>query len=209
MARTIGLTGGIGSGKTTVTALLRRRGVPVLDADAIVRELEGPGAEGLRRLVDSFGPGILLPSGELDRSALGRLIFTDPEARRRVETILHPLVRERMVAEQAAAEARGAEIVVHDIPLLFEAREPSAFDATLLVYAPPDLQHRRLTEQRGMTPADAEARIGAQLPMEEKRRRATYVIDNTGSLEDLEAEVDRVWAAIVRDLTRQAPARDC
>ncbi|MBO0702137.1 MAG: dephospho-CoA kinase [Candidatus Dormibacteraeota bacterium] len=209
MARTIGLTGGIGSGKSTVTALLRRRGVPVLDADAIVRDLERPREEGLRRLVESFGPGILLPSGELDRTALGRIVFADPQARQRVEAILHPLVRERMAAGQTAAEARGAPIVVHDIPLLFEARNGSGFDATVLVYAPPELQRRRLVEQRGMTPADAEARIRAQLPMEEKRRRATYVIANTGSLDELEAEVDRVWGAIVRDLTRQDRASDC
>lgn len=205
MTRTIGLTGGIGSGKSTVTALLRRRGVPVLDADEIVRELQRPGAEGLSRLVEAFGPGILEPSGELDRAALGRLVFADQEARRRVEAILHPLVRERMAAQQAAAEARGAGIVVHDIPLLFEAREPSSFDATVLVYAPPEVQRKRLIELRGMTPADAEARIRAQLPMAEKRRRATYVIDNTGSLEQLESEVDRVWA----EIARQVPARDC
>lgn len=198
MARTIGLTGGIGSGKSVVTALLRRRGVPVLDADEIVRDLQEPGAEGLARLVEAFGRGILQPSGELDRGALGRLVFGDDEVRRRVEAILHPLVRERMAAGQAAAEARGAGVVVHDIPLLFEARNPSGFDATVLVYAPPEVQRKRLVELRGMTAADAEARIRAQMPMEEKRRLATYVIDNTGSLEDLEAEVDRVWTEIAR-----------
>ena len=173
MTRTIGLTGGIGSGKSAVTALLRRRGVPVLDADAIVRELQRPGAEGLRRLVEAFGPGILLPSGELDRAALGRLVFADQDLRRQVEAILHPLVRRRMAAQQAAAKAGGAPVVVHDIPLLFEARDPSGFDATVLVYAPPELQLRRLVELRGMTAADAEARIKAQMPMSEKRRRAT------------------------------------
>lgn len=205
MVRTIGLTGGIGSGKSTVTALLRSRGVPVLDADEVVRDLERPGAEGLRRLVEAFGPGILQPSGELDRGALGRLVFADREARRRVEAILHPLVRERMAAEQAEASARGARVVVHDIPLLFEARDPAGFDATVLVYAPPEVQRRRLIEQRGMTPEDVEARMRAQLPMEEKRRLATYVIDNSGSLEDLEAEVDRVWA----EIARHAPAPGC
>lgn len=200
MARTIGLTGGIGSGKSTVTALLRRRGVPVLDADAIVRDLQRPGAEGLRRLVEAFGPPILLPSGELDRAALGKLVFADPDMRRRVEAILHPLVRERMAAETAAAATGGAPVVVQDIPLLFEARAPTDFDATVLVYTPPEVALRRLVDLRGMAPADAEARINAQLPMEEKRRRATYVIDNTGSLEDLEAEVDRIWPGIARDL---------
>jgi dephospho-CoA kinase len=209
MTRTIGLTGGIGSGKSAVTALLRGRGVTVLDADGIVRELQRPGAEGLRRLVEAFGPGILLPSGDLDRAALGRLVFADDETRRQVEAILHPLVRERMAAEQAAAEANGATVVVQDIPLLFEARDPVGFDATVLVYAPPEMQRTRLVELRGMTPADAEARIKAQLPMSEKRSRATYVIDNTGSLQDLEAEVDRVWARVTQDLVRPGPTAGC
>lgn len=209
MTRTIGLTGGIGSGKSAVTALLRRRGVPVLDADATVRELQRPGEEGLRRLVEAFGPGILLPSGELDRAALGRLVFADGETRRRVEAILHPLVRERMAEQLLAAEAAGAEVVVQDIPLLFEARAPAGFDATVLVYAPPEVQRTRLVDLRGMTPADADARIQAQLPMSEKRRRATYVIDNTGSLEDLEAEVDRVWARVTHDLVPPGPSPDC
>lgn len=197
----IGLTGGIGSGKSAVSASLRRRGVPVLDADAIVHELQRPGARGLRRLVEEFGPTILQPSGELDRRALARLVFADAGARKQVEAILHPLVRERMSAEAEAAFKRGAPAVVEDIPLLFESRDASGFDATVLVYAPPEVQRQRLVELRGMTPADAEARIAAQLPMAEKRGRATYVIDNTGSLEDLEAEVDRVWA--------QVTGRDC
>ncbi len=209
MTRTIGLTGGIGSGKSAVTALLRRRGVPVLDADAIVRELQRPGAEGLRRLVEAFGPGILLPSGELDRTALGRLVFGDQHTRRRVEAILHPLVRERMAEQQAAAAAAGAAIVVEDIPLLFEARDVRGFDATVLVYAPAEVQRERLVERRRMAPADAEARIKAQLPMSEKRRRATYVIDNTGSLEELEREVDRVWGRITHDLVPPEPSPDC
>jgi len=209
MTHRIGLTGGIGSGKSAVTAILRRRGVSVLDADATVRELQRPGEEGLRRLVAAFGSGILLPSGELDRGALGKLVFADPAVRRRVEAILHPLVRERMAAQEAAAEARGATVVVQDIPLLFEARGPSGFDATVLVYAPPEVQRRRLVELRGMTPADADARIGAQLPMSEKRALAAYVIDNTGSLGDLEREVDRVWRRITDDLSRTDPPPDC
>lgn len=205
MGLLIGLTGGIGSGKSAVTASLRRRGVRVLDADAIVHELQQPGAEGLRRLVEAFGAGILYPSGELDRGALGRLVFADPEARRRVEEILHPMVRDRMETEVEAAFAGGAAVVVADIPLLFEARDPAGFDATVLVYAPPEVQRKRLVELRGMTPADAEARIAAQLPMAEKRGLATHVIENTGSLEDLEREVDRVWSLV----TRQTGPRDC
>lgn len=196
LTRTIGLTGGIGSGKSAVTALLRERGVTVLDADEAVRELQRPGAEGLRRLVEAFGTGILTPGGELDRAALGRRIFGDEQARRQVEGILHPLVRQRLAEQQAEAVAGGADVVVHDIPLLFESRDPSKFDATLLVYAPPEVQRRRLVELRRMSPEDADARIAAQLPMEEKRRRATFVLDNTGSLEDLRRALDRLWPAI-------------
>ncbi|MGH7921178.1 MAG: dephospho-CoA kinase [Candidatus Dormibacteraceae bacterium] len=196
MARTIGLTGGIGSGKSTVTALLRERGVTVLDADAAVRELQRRGGEGLRRLVDAFGPEILTADGELDRSALGRVVFSDQAARRRVEAILHPLVRRRLAEEQEAAERRGATVVVQDIPLLFESRNRASFDETILVYAPPEMQRRRLVELRGMRPADADARIESQMPMEEKRRLATHIIENTGSLEELRAAVDRVWGEV-------------
>lgn len=197
MVRVIGLTGGIGTGKSTVAALLRRRGIVVLDADQFVRELQQPGEEGLRRLVETFGDRILTPGGELDRPALARIAFSDAAARATLEGILHPLVRERMAAAHAAAVAQGADVIVHEIPLLFESRDPDEFDATVLVYAPAEEQVQRLIRSRGMSEADARARVAAQLPIEEKRRLATHVIDNTGSIEDLEASLGRVWRQVV------------
>lgn len=214
--RTIALTGGIGTGKSTVAGLLRARGVTVIDADEAVRAVQAPGTEGLARLVETFGTEILDEAGALDRGRLARVAFADPDARRRLEGIVHPLVRDWMAARQREAEARGEAVVVHDIPLLFEsrlpaglalpdgARPPSAeergriaraagFDAVLLVYAPEDVQVRRLVEQRGMDPADVRARLAAQLPIERKRQLATHVIDNTGTLDELKGRFELVW----------------
>ena len=214
--RTIALTGGIGTGKSTVARLLRARGVTVIDADEAVRAVQAPGTEGLGRLVEAFGTEILDESGALDRARLARVAFADADARRRLEGIVHPLVRDWMAARQQEAEARGEAVVVHDIPLLFESRVPdglalpdgaeppgaeerariaraAGFDAVLLVYAPEELQVSRLVEQRGMDPADVRARMAAQLPIERKRQLATHVIENTGTLDELKRRFDEVW----------------
>lgn len=194
--KTLALTGGIGTGKSAVARILRDMGVSVIDADEAVRAVQAPGAEGLRRLVEAFGPSILTERGELDRGRMAAVVFADPKARRRVEEIIHPLVREWMAARHVEALQRGADIIVHDIPLLYESRGPEGFDAVLLVYAPEDVQLRRLVQLRGMREEDARARIAAQLPIEEKRRRAPYVIENTGSLDDLREAVRRVWSEV-------------
>ena len=214
--RTIALTGGIGTGKSTVARLLRARGVTVIDADEAVRAVQAPGTEGLGRLVEAFGTEILDESGALDRARLARVAFADADARRRLEGIVHPLVRDWMAARQQEAEARGEAVVVHDIPLLFESRVPdglappdgaeppgseerariaraAGFDAVLLVYAPEELQVSRLVEQRGMDPADVRARMAAQMPIERKRQLATHVIENTGTLDELKRRFDEVW----------------
>ena len=214
--RTIALTGGIGTGKSTVARLLRARGVTVIDADEAVRAVQAPGTEGLGRLVEAFGAEILNGSGALDRARLARVAFADADTRRRLEGIVHPLVRDWMAARQLDAEARGEAVVVHDIPLLFESRVPAevappdgaeppgaedrariaraaGFDAVLLVYAPEELQVSRLVEQRGMDPADVRARMAAQLPIERKRQLATHVIENTGTLDELEDRFEEVW----------------
>ena len=214
--RTIALTGGIGTGKSTVARLLHARGVTVIDADEAVRAVQAPGTEGLARLVEAFGREILDETGALDRAALARVAFADVDTRRRLEGIVHPLVRDWMAARQQEAEARGEAVVVHDIPLLFESRVPAevappdgaeppgaedrariaraaGFDAVLLVYAPEELQVSRLVEQRGMDPADVRARMAAQLPIERKRQLATHVIENTGTLDELERRFDEVW----------------
>jgi dephospho-CoA kinase len=195
--RVIGLTGGIGTGKSAVSAVLRDLGVTVIDADQATRAVQAPGSTGLRRLVDAFGPGILTPEGELDRARLASLVFADPDARQRLNAVVHPLVREWMAQRQLEAEERGEEAVVLDIPLLFETRGPQGMDAVILVYAPEELQVRRLVQQRGMEEQAARERIAAQMPIEDKRRLASHVIVNTGTLEDLRAEVERTWADVM------------
>lgn len=199
MTRTIALTGGIGTGKSTVTGLLRELGATVIDADQAVRDVQAKGSEGLARMVEEFGPSILKEDGELDRPRMASIAFTDPDARRRLEEIVHPLVRSRMAELHGEALRRGERVIVHDIPLLFEARSPTGFDAVVVVAAPPELAVARLVEQRGMADDEARARIAAQMPIEEKRRRATHVIDNDGSPEDLREKVERLWSELNAD----------
>ena len=194
--RVVGLTGGIATGKSTVSAMLRSLGATVIDADEATRAVQAPGTDGLRRLVQEFGPAILTPDGELDRPRLAEIAFNDPDARRRLNGIIHPLVREWMAERQQDATDRGDRVVVLDIPLLFESRGAGAFESVVLVYAPEELQVRRLVEMRGLTREQARTRIAAQMPIEEKRRLATHVIENTGTMRELQAQVDRVWAEI-------------
>ena len=190
------MTGGIGTGKSTVSAMLRELGATVIDADEAARAVQARGTEGLRRLVEAFGPGILTPEGDLDRPRLAAIAFKDPEARARLNAIVHPLVRVWMAERQREAFERGDPVVVLDIPLLYEARGDGAFDTVILVYAPEHLQVRRLVEQRGIPEQDVRDRMAAQMPIEEKRQRTRHVIDNTGSLEALRAEVERVWREV-------------
>ncbi|MFC5178837.1 dephospho-CoA kinase [Nocardioides taihuensis] len=191
----VGLTGGVASGKSSVSAMLAELGAVVIDADQLAREVVAPGTEGLAEVVAAFGPGVLTPEGELDRPALGAIVFADEARRRVLEAIVHPRVRARG-AELEAAAPPGA-LVVHDIPLLAETGQADAFDAVIVVDAPAELQVERMVGQRGMTREDAEARIAAQASREDRRAIATYVIDNTGTLEDLRARV----AEIVAELT--------
>jgi dephospho-CoA kinase len=195
--RTVGLTGGIGTGKSAVAAILRDLGATVIDADEATRAVQAPGSAGLRRLVEAFGPGILTPAGALDRAALADIAFRDPAARERLNRIVHPLVREWMADRQREAAERGDPVVVLDIPLLFESRGADAFETVILVYAPEEVQRRRLVELRGMSEEQARSRIAAQMPIEEKRRLATHVIDNTGSLDALRRQVERLWTEVI------------
>lgn len=197
--RVVGLTGGIGTGKSTVAAMLRELGATVIDADEATRAVQARGTEGLHRLAQEFGPAILGPDGELDRSRLAEIAFKDPAARRRLNGIVHPLVRQWMAERQREAFERGDAVVVLDIPLLFESRGANAFETVVLVYAPEELQLRRLVELRGMTEEQALARIAAQTPIDEKRRLATHVIENTGSMQQLRDQVRQVWAEISSD----------
>lgn len=191
----VGLTGGVASGKSTVSAILADLGAVVIDADLLAREVVAPGTEGLRKVVEEFGPEVLGPEGGLDRAALGAKVFADAEARRRLESIVHPLVRAR--AADLEAEAGPDALVVHDIPLLVETGQADTFDAVLVVDVPVETQVERLVRDRGWTVADAEARVAAQASREQRRAAATHLIDNTGTREDLRERVAEVFDELV------------
>jgi dephospho-CoA kinase len=195
--RVIGLTGGIGTGKSAVSAFLRELGVTVIDADEGTRAVQAAGSGGLRRLVEAFGPGILTADGALDRAALGAIVFSDAPARQRLNAIVHPLVREWMADRLREAVERGDEVAVLDVPLLFETRGIEGLEAVILVYSPEELQLKRLVEQRGMDERAARERIAAQMPIDDKRHLASHVIVNTGTLEDLRSAVERTWSDVL------------
>ncbi|SET00946.1 dephospho-CoA kinase [Geodermatophilus poikilotrophus] len=187
----IGLTGGIGSGKSTVAGLLAARGARIVDADRIAREVVEPGTPGLQAVVAAFGQEVLTAEGALDRPALAAVVFADPDARRRLDGIVHPLVRAR--ATELVAAAPPDAVVVQDVPLLVETGQAASYDLVLVVEADLDTRVRRLVG-RGLSEEDARARIAAQASDEQRRAVADVVLDNSGSIEDLEAQVDRFWA---------------
>jgi dephospho-CoA kinase len=170
---------------------MARRGAVIVDADQIAREVVEPGTPGLAAVVDAFGPQVLAADGTLDRPALAALVFADPDARRRLDGIIHPLVRQR-AGELAAAAPAGA-VVVHDVPLLVETGQGASYDLVLVVEADPETRVARLV-QRGLTEEDARARIAAQATDDERRAVADVVLDNSGTPEELAAQVDRFWA---------------
>ncbi len=187
----IGLTGGIASGKSLVAQRFRELGAVLVDADVIAREVVEPGTEGLRRIVDAFGPDILDRGGRLDRARLGGIVFADPARREVLNGIVHPLVRARAAELLSSADPRG--IVVQDIPLLVETGQGSNFHLVVVVDAPEELRVERMTGQRGMAEAEARSRIAAQATREERLAAADVVLDNTGSREEIVARVDRLW----------------
>jgi len=187
----VGLTGGIGAGKSAVAERLAASGAVVIDADALSREVVAPGTEGLAEVVAAFGREVLAADGSLDRPALGRMVFGDEAARRRLESIIHPRVRAR-TAELVAAAPPGA-VVVNDVPLLVEAGYRDRFQLVVVVQAPLEVRIERLARTRGMSRAEAESRIAAQATDEQRREVADVVIDNDGTLDDLRARVDAVW----------------
>jgi dephospho-CoA kinase len=193
----VGLTGGIGSGKSTVARLLSSYGAVVIDADAVAREVVAPGTPGLAAVVAEFGSGVLLPDGSLDREGLGRVVFGDEARRAALNVIVHPLVGERMAQREAEALAGDAPAVVHDVPLLAENGMAALYDAVLVVDCPVELQVARLVGPRGMTERDARARIAAQASREQRRAVATHVITNDGTLDELAARVREVWQALL------------
>lgn len=196
----VGLTGGIGSGKSEVSRRLAEHGAVVVDADAAAREVVEPGTPGLAEVVAEFGEGVLLPDGSLDRERLGSIVFADEERRARLNAIVHPRVGERM--RELVEQAPGDAIVVYDVPLIAENGLAGMYDLVVVVDTPVEEQVRRLTGRRGMTEADARARIAAQATRERRLEIADRVIDNSGTLERLAGQVDELWA----DLKRRADA---
>ncbi len=204
MTVVIGLSGGIGSGKSTVSTLLEKLGATVVDADAIVHELQAPGSAMLGEIARAFGDQVIAADGSLDRQAVADVVFRDPEARTRLGSIVHPPVIAEMMRRAAAAVADDDPMVVLDIPLLFEGRKTGTgsgahmnFDATVAVWVPRAMQIERTVERDGCTPEEAERRVAAQLPIDEKREMADHVIDNSGSREDTERQVTELYARLV------------
>jgi dephospho-CoA kinase len=193
----VALTGNIAAGKSAVAELFRRWGATLLDADAIVREVQAPGGRVMRHIAERFGDAVLGPDGALDRTALRRIVLADAGAREALERIVHPAVYARREELAAEAQARGDRILVSDIPLLFETGHAEEFDAVVLVDAAEPVRLRRLVEQRGLSEAEARAMIGAQMPAPTKRARSDYIIDNDGDLAALERAASEVWRALV------------
>jgi dephospho-CoA kinase len=206
MTLIIGLSGGIGSGKSSVLRMLAELGAAVIDADAIVHELQAPGEPMLDLIAEAFGRELLRPDGSLDREGLGSIVFRDSEARGRLNAIVHPAVGAEMARRTQAAVEAGTALVVLDIPLLFEGAKrgsgaSSAFDfaATVLVWVPPEIQIERTMARDGCDRAEARRRMDAQLPIEEKRELADYVIDNSGSLEETGEQVRSLYHRLSGD----------
>jgi len=191
--KVIGLTGGVGSGKSTVAEMLRELGATVIDADQAAHEVYAPGTPGFDAVVAEFGADFVR-DGAIDRQRLGALVFNDDAARLRLNAIVHPLVREWMAARTAEAFERGDTIVIQDVPLLFENGLEGLFSSVLLVYAPEAIQLERLVEGRGVPSERARAMIATQMPIDEKRRRAHHIVDNSGTVEQTRNQVEEVWA---------------
>ena len=197
--RLIGLTGNIASGKSAVSDMLAARGATIIDADVLARDAVTKGSPALDAIVARWGDGVLDKDGNLDRAALRHVVFDNQEDLESLNEIIHPDVRRRRIEEIAAARASGDKVVVSVIPLLFERHLAEEFDSIILVDAPRSARLDRIVRDRGIDEAEAMKMIASQMPSDLKRARADYVIENSGTLEDLEDEVNRVWDAIVGD----------
>ncbi|WP_329144226.1 dephospho-CoA kinase [Streptomyces niveus] len=198
----VGLTGGIGAGKSEVSRLLVSYGAVLVDADKIAREAVEPGTPGLDAVVDAFGPGVLTADGRLDRPKLGALVFADDDKRATLNAIVHPLVRARSVELESAAGEK--DIVVHDVPLLVESELTGLYDMVVVVDASPGTQLDRLVRLRGMAESEARSRMAAQATRERRTAAADVVIDNDGPLEKLEPQVRAVWEQLVERAAAEA-----
>jgi dephospho-CoA kinase len=206
VTRIVGLSGGIASGKSTVARLLADLGAVVVDADAIVHELQAPGTPLLAEIAEAFGSEILAADGSLDREALGAIVFRDAEARKKLGNLVHPQVGAEMARRTAAARDSGAKLIVLDIPLLFEGRAAGTgsaallgFDATVLVYVPEEIQIERQMARDSCERGEAERRVASQMPIEDKKSLADHVIDNSGSPQETERQVRELYARLTAD----------
>ena len=197
----LGVTGGIASGKSAVTKIFRSLGAAVVSADELAREAVRPGSDTLRRLVERFGRQILLPDGTLDRKALAARIFADPRQREELNRITHPAVAALSVERLGQLAASGERLIVYEAPLLFEAGAEHRVDAVLVVRVDPLLQLKRLMDRDGICEKEARDRVASQMPQEEKVARADYVIDNSGSPEETEAQVRNLFRRLTHSLS--------
>ena len=193
-----GLTGGIGSGKSAVCDLLEEYGIPVVSADELARVVVAPGTEGLGEVIDTFGEEVLGADGELDRQAMARIIFADPEARARLEAIIHPRVRERFADVLRVLESAGNSLVIYEIPLLFEKGLESTVAAVIVVAATEDVRVDRVVARSKISPEEVRQRMSAQVDDATRRAKADYVIHNNGDRVDLRREVERMITKFLR-----------
>lgn len=194
----IALTGGIAAGKSTIAGRLAEHGAVIVDADALVREIQAPGSPALSRIADAFGPQVIREDGSLDRAALGGIVFGDDAAVARLNGIVHPAVL--ALSQERFAQARAADpkaVIVYDVPLLAEARASDPWDLVVVAHAPADMRAARMIEQRGMSPEAAAARIAAQVSDQERLALADVVIDTTGTLEHTLAQTDALWERLM------------
>jgi dephospho-CoA kinase len=194
--RVYGLTGGIASGKSTVSQMLRELGAHVLDADVIAREVVEPGTPGLAAVAARF-PGVVGPDGRLDRAKLGARVFADPAERAALNALLHPLIGAAFLEKTQALAEQGAQRVIYDAPLLIENQLHRNMDGVVLVWVPRALQKARLLARDTLDEQAAEARLASQLPLDDKRPHATWIVDNSGELASTRAQVEQVWQAML------------
>ena len=204
--KVVAITGGIGSGKSSAAAIAAL-GVTRIDLDQVAREVQRPGDPAMQAIAAEFGPEVIGEGGELNRAALARIVFADPERLARLNTIVHPQVKARLAELLAQAAARGEEVVLVESPLVFESKDQGHYDAVILVHSMPATQSARLVERRGLTLDDAQGRIAAQMPEAGRLKLAAYVIDNSGTLEDLERATLAVWDRVRRDLAAAEAAK--
>lgn len=194
----IGLTGGIATGKSTVSAMLKKRGAKIIDADQIAREVVEPGTIGAQKVAERFGQAVFHKNGELNRKQLAALIFSDEQARKDLNHILHPLIRQEMKERTKRIQKHDSRaIIIWDVPLLYESQLTDQVDRVIVVYIPEFLQIQRLINRNHLTYEEAMQRIRSQMPIEEKKLRADFVIDNSGSYEKTERQVDQLWNCLI------------